>query len=75
MADEPVTPVEIAAAIRGAPLWITAESVLDTLATWQPYYAEKLTAEDAVDMLIRVGQLFEIVYLDQRDAGGGHGSK
>ena len=43
----------------GAPSWITAELIRETLHVWQPYYEEPLVAEDALEMLMNVGQLFK----------------
>ncbi len=49
------------AAVRpaGAPEWVTDELVTDTLTTWQPFYAHKLTELDALEILLSVGRLFD----------------
>lgn len=38
----------------GAPSWITPELIRDTIETWQPYYAQDLTIEDALTILLSV---------------------
>lgn len=42
----------------GTPTWITGDLLEATVRVWQPYYNEPITNDVAVDMLIRVGQLF-----------------
>ncbi len=41
----------------GAPRWVTPELVADTVETWQPYYDQPLTGEEAVGILLSVGEL------------------
>ncbi len=43
----------------GAPDGITAELIEATIRTWQPYYTEVLTPEEAVTMITNVGRLFD----------------
>ena len=43
----------------GTPDWITPELVEATIRVWQPYYAEVLSPEEAVTMIIDVGRLFD----------------
>jgi hypothetical protein len=43
----------------GAPDWITPELVEATIRVWQPYYAEVLSPEEAVTMIVSVGRLFD----------------
>jgi hypothetical protein len=43
----------------GAPDWITAELIGATIRTWQPFYKDVLTVDDAVTMLVDVGRLFD----------------
>ncbi len=50
----------------GAPEWITAELIVDTISTWQPYYDGQLTSQDALEILLGVGRLMDI--LEQNDA-------
>lgn len=45
----------------GTPEWITPELIRRTLQVWQPYYAERLTPEDAVTMIRNVGELFAVL--------------
>jgi hypothetical protein len=44
-----------------APRWITPELIAQTLETWQPYYAEPLTPEDAVAIIKNVGRLVDVL--------------
>ena len=48
-------------ALDGAPPWITAEILADTLETWQPFYDEPLTETDALEILLDVGQLLDVI--------------
>ncbi|WP_437193675.1 hypothetical protein [Planctomicrobium sp. SH527] len=43
----------------GTPDWITPELIEATIRTWQPYYREVLTPEEAVTMIQSVGRLFD----------------
>ena len=45
----------------GTPEWITPELIRRTLQVWQPYYAERLTPEDAVTMIRSAGELFAVL--------------
>ena len=45
----------------GAPAWITGELIVRTIDVWQPYYSEPLTADDALLILINVGQVLRTV--------------
>ncbi|MBL9089922.1 MAG: hypothetical protein JNL96_01770 [Planctomycetaceae bacterium] len=49
----------------GAPDWITAELLADTVAAWQPHYPQSLTADDALEILLTVGRLFEALGDDE----------
>jgi hypothetical protein len=51
----------------GAPGWVSESLVRITLETWQPFTDRPLTSEDAVAMLIRVGELFDAVGLTKGD--------
>ena len=46
---------------RGAPSWVIEELIIDTLDTFQPYFAEKLTNEDALEMLLNATNFFELL--------------
>lgn len=41
------------------PAWITDELIAETLEVWQPYYADRLTEQDAIGILLGVGRLFD----------------
>lgn len=43
----------------GAPDWITAELIQATSRTWQPYYKEVISPEEAVTMILTVGRLYD----------------
>ncbi len=45
----------------GTPDWITAELIVLTIKTWQPYYKSSLSPQDAVTMIQNVGQLFQVL--------------
>lgn len=44
-----------------APPWVSAELIELTLKTWQPYYRETLTPEDAAYIIMSVGRLFDVL--------------
>ncbi|MCK6486423.1 MAG: hypothetical protein HUU22_11060 [Phycisphaerae bacterium] len=46
---------------EGTPAWITPALIRETLATWQPYYRDSMTVDDAVRILASVGRLFEVL--------------
>lgn len=45
----------------GAPSWVSADLIEQTLRTWQPYYQTALTPEDAVYIIMSVGRLFDVL--------------
>ncbi len=45
----------------GSPPWVTPELIADTIATWQPYYKESLTENDALDILLSVSRLTDAI--------------
>ncbi len=45
----------------GLPLWITPELISENIRVWQPYYAQPLTVQDAVGILVGVGNLFAVL--------------
>jgi hypothetical protein len=45
----------------GTPAWITAELLAMTIRMWQPYYAERLSPQDAVTIVQNVGRLFGVL--------------
>lgn len=58
----PVTDEEIAIACRGGEDWLTVEAVRDCLNVFQPFYKQRLTAEDGVEIMMNTWQLFDILY-------------
>lgn len=60
-AAEPLQERSGVAPPAGSPSWVTAEIIADTIATWQPYFREALTAEDALEILQDVGHLVDIL--------------
>ena len=48
----------------GAADWITPELIEATIRVWQPYYAEILSPEEAVEMIQSVGRLFQALSSD-----------
>ncbi len=45
----------------GTPSWITRDLIDKTISVWQRFYSARLTAADAVEMLISVGNLFGVL--------------
>lgn len=45
----------------GTPAWISPELLAQTLVTWQPYYQEPLTPEEAVAIIRSVGRLVDVL--------------
>ena len=43
------------------PGWITPQVVEQTRAVWQPYYKSPLTDDDAIEILLNVGNLFQLL--------------
>ena len=43
----------------GAPDWITAELIEQTIRVWQPHYQAIVTPEEAVTMILNVGRLYQ----------------
>ena len=56
-----------------APAWITDELVADTLKTWQPFYSRRLTRDDAIEMLLAVGNLIDCLECSDDQAVPGSG--
>ena len=46
----------------GAPSWITPDQIEDTLRVWQKYYRQLLLAEDALEILVNVRNLLDVLY-------------
>jgi hypothetical protein len=47
--------------LNGLPSWITPELISETIRAWQPYYAQPLTVQDAIGILLSVGNLFAVL--------------
>lgn len=45
----------------GTPPWITRELIDKTIFVWQRFYSDRLTAADAVEMLMSVSNLFGVL--------------
>jgi len=43
------------------PSWITQELIEDTLRVFQRYYPQRLTRRDACEILINMGNLFDVL--------------
>ena len=43
----------------GAPAWVDRELIAQTLETWQPQYEERLTEENALEILLGLARLME----------------
>jgi hypothetical protein len=48
-----------AAITPGAPAWITVELIEHTIRVWQPYYADPLTASEALAIINSTSRLIE----------------
>lgn len=51
----------------GAPPWVTAELIEQTLRVWQPFYAQQLIPDDALEIIMSADRLFEVVARGRRD--------
>jgi hypothetical protein len=51
----------------GLSSWISETLIEATLRIWQPFYAQPLTREDAIEMITTVGRLFSVL-----SRGDGH---
>ena len=47
--------------MQGLPAWISSELIEDTLRVWQPYYEHCLTIDDAVQILLGVDRLLDVL--------------
>ena len=52
-------PIPALAVPAGAPRWVTPELLADTLRIWRPYYGN-LTSQDALAIILNVGNLFDL---------------
>ncbi len=53
------------ALLQGLPSWITADLISETIRAWQPYYAQPLTVQDAIGILLGVGNVFAVLSNDR----------
>jgi len=44
-----------------APAWVTPDLLADTIETWQPYYAERLTVADSLEIFLTISRLIDAV--------------
>ena len=47
--------------IQGLPDWITPELIAETLDVWQPHYDKQLTDGDAIEILLGVAALLDVI--------------
>lgn len=52
----------IGAVPPGAPKWVTSERISDTIRVWQPSYKELLTPDDALEILLNVHALLDVLF-------------
>lgn len=45
----------------GTPAWITAELIEHTLRTWQPFYEDQLIPEQAVEIIMSVDRMMDVL--------------
>jgi len=58
---------ELPLTIRQAPAWVTGELIDQTIRVWQPYYAIRLTRDDAVEIILNVGRLYDSLSVERHD--------
>lgn len=56
-----------AAVPLGAPAWVTAELIEHTLRVWQPFYEDQLIPEDALEIIMSVDRVSDLL-----SSGGRH---
>ena len=47
--------------MQGLPAWISSELIEDTIRVWQPYYEQPLTVDDAIQILLCVDRLVDVL--------------
>lgn len=55
----PAHPPDAVPVPAGAPKWVTPALIAKTIRVWRPYSDRPLTAEDALEMILNVGLLFD----------------
>lgn len=55
--------------------WISGDLIEETLAVWQPFYGFSLPEREAIEILLEVGRLFEVLGESDGEAipGAGEG--
>lgn len=56
------------------PKWISRELVTDTIAVWSPHYGKRLTEREAIEILLDVGRLFDVLGGSDGEAISGAGA-
>ena len=51
----------------GAPQWVTIELIEHTIRVWQPFYRDQLIPEDALEIIMGIGRMVEVL-----SSGGDH---
>lgn len=51
----------------GAPRWVTVELIEHTIRVWQPFYRDQLIPEDALEIIMGIGRMVEVL-----SSGGDH---
>jgi hypothetical protein len=57
----------VVAVPAGAPSWVTPELIEHTLRVWQPFYQDQLIPEDALEIILNIGCLVDVL-----SSGGRH---
>lgn len=47
--------------VGALPAWITPELIAETIRVWEPKYSRPLTDGDAIEILLNVGSLLDII--------------
>ena len=47
--------------MQGLPAWISSELIEDTIRVWQPYYDQPLTVDDAIQILLCVDRVVDVL--------------
>lgn len=47
------------------PSWVTPALIAQTKVVWQPYFEEELTDAAALELLVPVGVLYEVLYTEK----------
>ena len=64
----PRLPTHVVATVpAGAPPWITPELIEHTLRVWQPFYEDQLIPEDALEIIMSVDRVSDLL-----SSGGRH---